>query len=720
VKTLDIEEIYSNWNLVKDGKKGAKSRDAFANINRIVKETYNDYSSYRSERASIIEKNIYFYQGEMHLKFDSVVKNYRIKPRTKYNEYIPRPVTNLIQPRVDTIASLFSRKKPQGKVLENSSKREDINKARMGDWLLDAKWEIDNETINSLDMILMALLAGTTYRKDGWDNSSVRSILLEKGKKKVQMGDTYVDIFSPLEIIADYNNGNRDIDKGDFIMQTGISTVEKLKREFDIKEKGYTGLAKNIKKDPDVNYTLSILNRLKTTTQNQGEDVQMDNACLKTETYIRPIKDYEKGLLIYTCGDEVAYIDECKYTNPDGTNWNPYSEFQWSKSPFSHLGLSLVEMLTSLNERYNAIDALIILNRRLNVSPQWVYKIGSLIAGQQFSGAPSLKIGYKGNTPPERLRGMPLDSSVWKEKEDIKQRMTEIAGDNEVLSGVQPSGVNTASQMNMLLEQSYGKFNPKTQRWEKMWEKAQTKKLNNMQKFVKEKRPEIISQIQHTNPKVPRTVIEDFFTDDGIAIGDNLQVRIETGSSLPRSDAYIKEMYKELAAGGLLGNLDPAINPVGNREFLKKMNIDKFPTQENKQQGRAEWENDAMRQGKFNEVELFPIDNASLHYVIHISEILEPEFFENNEEDVIMAFIEHTLKHYVMLAPEEKQMLQINPSMDFQLMMIAQGLEIVDPYQQMQQQMMQPAPQPVLGQGPIQDIGNMPAQGMPLNTPGGF
>lgn len=729
MKSIDIEEIYSHWDTVKSGGKSKKTLDAYSAINNILRDVYNDYSPYRDEASKTIEQAIHFYKGNMHLEYDEVVKNYRVRPVTKFNDWIPRPTTNLIQPRVDTIASLFTRRKPQAKVLANSTKREDINKAKFSDWLLDAKWEIDKEFLIALDMIYMALIAGTVYRKDGWNASSIRSLVLE-GKKKVPIGDTYVDLFSPLEIICDYNNGNRDMDKGDFVIETGLVSIDKIKRDYNLKEQGYTGLAKNIQKDPDVNYSLNILNRLKTSNDSHTSDIDNENSAVRMEGYIAPIKDYEKGLMIVSAGSEIVYIDECKYTNQDGTNWHPYTDFQWIKDPFSHLGQGLVEQLISLNERYNAIDALIILNRRLNVAPQWIYKIGSMMANQKFNGAPGAAYGYKGDIPPQRMAGMPLDVSVWKEKEDIKLRMTEISGDNEVLSGQRPEGVTTASQMNMLLEQSYGKFNPKTGRWETIWERCQGKKLNNMRKFYKEVREDVAQRIQASNPKVPRTVIEDFFTDDGLAIGDNLQVRVETGSSLPRSDAVIQETYKEMAKGGMFGSLDPMMNPIGNKEFLRKMNIDKFPNQTNPQVERALWENDAMRQGRNDEVEVFPTDSPTLHYQVHVNEILEEEFFENNEVEVIMEFIQHTLKHYVMLSPPEKQSLQINPSMDFQLMTMAQGMGIVDPLQAMQAQqaaMMQqmqpplgpglpsPQPGPVLGQ-PMPQPSNMPANvGMPSN-----
>jgi hypothetical protein len=719
LKTIDIEEIYHHWEKVKDGSKSSKTLDAYRNISRIIKETYHDYSSYRDERARIIEKNLFFYKGEMHLDYDVIVKNYRIKPVTPYNKYIPRPTTNLIQPRVDTIASLFSRNKPKATVRENSNTREDINKARMGEWLLDAKWEIDNETINALDMIMMGLLCGTCYRKDGWSNDTISNLLVNG--KRIDKGDTFVDLFSPLEVIADYNNGNRNIDRGDFIMEFGLSTVDKIKRAYDLKEKGYTGLAKNIQKDPDTNYTLSVLNRLKTTASNEGggDDLSSEDAALRIETYIHPIKKHEKGLMIVTGGDEVVYIDECKYTLNDGTNWNPYSEFQWTKDPLSHLGLSIVEQITALNERYNTIDALIILNRRLNVAPQWVYKIGSLIANQQFTGAPGASYGYKGDTPPQRMPGLPLDGSVWKEKEDIKQRMTEIAGDNEVLSGERPQGVTTASQMNMLLNQSYGKFNPKTQRWEKCWEKAMTKKLNNMKKFMKESRPEIVSEIQIKNPKMPKAVIEDFFTDDGIAIGDNLQVRVEVGSTLPRSEAYEQEKYKEMAQAGMFGPLDPNINPLGNKEYLRKMGIENFPHQTNPQLDRAQNENDQLRQRKYDEVEVFPIDSPILHYQIHMNEFLElmsNDFFGEEEADIFAEYLKHILEHFIMLNPQEKQSIGINESMNMQLTMIANSLGLINPLDQLMPMQQPFGGPPVLGQEP--QLGNMPGgEGLPLTNP---
>ena len=157
------------------------------------------------------------------------------------------------------------------------------------------------------------------------------------------------------------------------------------------------------------------------------------------------------------------YVGPCPEYNPmspDDT-WHPYTECIYTKAPLRRHGISLLENIVPLQRRLNSLDSLIILSRMTNASPQWLDPIGSGIPEGYHSGRPGQvykyrPVGANGHAP-QRLPGMDLPPGVYEERKNTIVEMHQIASDNEVMSGNQPSGVSAATALNILLEQSFSK-----------------------------------------------------------------------------------------------------------------------------------------------------------------------------------------------------------------------------------------------------------------------
>ena len=679
MKYLDITYIYDKYEQIEKADETDKKL-LLGDIAREINDAYRSQKTYIDSMARIWDENIHFVEGNQHLYFNEVTNRFEKQDTNKFNKYIPRPVTNYIMPIKQTMVSILTKNKPQASVMENSDTAVDINKAKLSDILLDAKWEMDNEGEKMAIVSDMAVQIGTVYRKDYWDTTGFASVEGAEGKK-IPMGETAVSVLSPFEVIPDTQNAIRDIDDGNFVLEATVHPVQYVKDTYDSEGEGYTGLAKEVCEDKNISMTLQYLQRLKSSTGQEVADDngQLDNHVVKIEAYIRPTRKYKKGLMIIVAGEKVLYLDKCKYTYDNGENWHPYTMFRYQRHPFRHHGMSLVEHLVPVQKRINAIDALIILNRMTNASPQWKVPIGCLTPGFYISGQPNLMIPYKpgiGNGP-EKIPGAALDSSVYRERSEAVTNLHMIAGDNEVLQGQKPAGVNTASGLNILLEQSFSKFSPLIQDWERFIEKCQTKKLNLCRKFYKEPRNDLVRRMKAINKENTRVMIDDYFT--GKTLGDNIQVRVEAGSSLPRSKVVEQSKLQELAGLGVFGQLDPLTNPIGNREFLRKFGITDFPTVSSKDTDRAKWENDCMRQKKFDEVEVRPTDNPVIHFSVVLEEYNKAEFSKVNPPEVVQAFIMHGLEHFLMMEETQYQMASLNKRQVEKLMEMAQMVGMIPP-----------------------------------------
>jgi hypothetical protein len=230
---------------------------------------------------------------------------------------------------------------------------------------------------------------------------------------------------------------------------------------------------------------------------------------------------------------------------------------------------------------------------------------------------------------------------VYKEREKAVEELYRVSMNNEVLSGLRPQGVNTAFAMNLLLEQSNAVFNPVTQDWEKFIEKGQLKKINVIRTGYMEPRSDFIQRMKSVNKSNTEAQINDFFT--GKDLGDNVDIRVEPNSSVPRLKALEQQTLMQLAGSGVLGPIDPMQNPAGNAELLRKFGIVNFPTTTDADYDRAKWENDMMRQKQ--DVAVIEADIHPLHIQVIDEEMKKPEFFTRNDEEAVNRYMMHRQEH---------------------------------------------------------------------------
>jgi len=599
-------------------------------LGRMIDDVYyGSYQAYFERLGFIWEECIRFYEGDQHIYYNEITRRYEVIPQTKYNKYIPRPTTNLILPIVQTVTAILTRHKPTAFISPNSTDSRDINAAKLAERILDAKWELDEEQIKLIKAAKILLLTGTVFRKDYWDinKGGVKQVELDGEIYNVNVGDNAVEIIDPFRMMVDLQDQS-------WYIETQVKPLYWIKQQFGKVGDGYTGLAEKVMEDRNLSLMMSLWNRLRSSTS-QGltaEAVPLRGCAIVKECYIRPTPKYPKGLLIISAGGKVLYINESPYYDPKvEDSWHPYTVCKWEEVPFRYHGLSLVENLVPLQKRLNSIDSLIILNRMQMVSPQWLVPSGCGVPEGYLNGAPGLCIPYNpvgaNGARPEKLPGIGLPPDVYREREDTIVRMHNIAGDNEILQGINPPGVSTATGLSMLLEQSFSKFAPFVQQWEKFIEKGQQKKLLLIARKYREPRPAFIALLKSMNRDNLDIEITDFV---GADLRDNINVRIEAGSSLPRSKIMEQQTYREMAQMGLFGPLDPMSNPFGNQQFLEKFGIEPIATNINADVKRARWIISVLTSiNKGEDVEwppILPFDDLNIHLQVLTDAMKAPNF----------------------------------------------------------------------------------------------
>jgi len=394
----------------------------------------------------------------------------------------------------------------------------------------------------------------------------------------------------------------------DWIMEYSIQKIDWIKQQYGKIGDGYTGLAEQVTEEKDLSTILQLEYRLRTLTGRRSGGhyatgsagyVDVKNSAVLKEYYGKPTREFPRGRMIVVANGKTIFAGDSPYYDENvEDSWHPYVEWRFEIVPGRCWGKSHVDELIPINRRINAIDALIILNRRTMAIPQWLLPEGCGIANGYINGRPGLNINYRpvgaNGAKPEKVQPSQLPQQIFDERVQAVEDIKRIGMTQDVLEGSNPQGVKTAYQLEQLLENALASLGAVFQRWEKSFEREETKKLLLISKRYKEPRVDLGKKLKALNKDITDIDIEMFLGSD---LRDNVSVRVESGSSIPRSHAGENAVLREMVQNGIL---DVAGNAVNKRELFDKMGIKGFDYQSSPDIKRAQWENSIIEAGDMN------------------------------------------------------------------------------------------------------------------------
>ena len=613
-------------------------------------------------RAYVWDEAIRFVDGDQHIEYNVSTNRFQQVSITRNNDYIPRPITNFILPTVRTVISQLTKQKPEAIVRPNSNDPRDVAAGKVADLILDVKYEELREEEKQQEKCSWGVCCGTVFKKVFWNESTnkvlripkveniKRNALGEDGSNipeldnfgnqmtdstgnpiyqqeeveqpvldelgnpvndEIQIGDVDTAVIPPFNIAMPLQT--RSPLELTWIMEYSIQTVDWIKEQYDQDGDGYTGEAKELTEEKDLNTVLQIEYRLRTlvgrrsgghySTGSSGY-IDIKNSAVLKEFYSKPNKDYPKGRMVVVANSRTLYAgDNPYYVEGHDDSWNPYVEWRFDIIPGRAWGKSLVDELIPINRRINSIDALIILNRKTMAIPQWLIPNGCGVPNGYINGRPGLNILYNpvgaNGAKPEKVQPSPLPQQIYDERSQAVDDLKALGMTNQVLEGENPTGVKTAYQLEQLQENALANFGSTFQRWEKSFEREQTKILLLISQRYKEPRPEFGKKLRAINKDITDIELEMFLGED---LRDNVNVRVENGSSIPRSRAGENAVLREAIQNQLL-NLD---NPVSKNEIYARLGLKGIDYEKSPDIKRAQWENSIIEQGDINNLVVTP------------------------------------------------------------------------------------------------------------------
>lgn len=609
------------------------------------------------------------------------------------NDYIPRPVTNYMFDAYQTLKSYLLQHRPRSTVRANTQTYKDKTGAKLAELVLDCNWERLGEETNYEHAAGVAIAYGTVFKKDFWDTSSLMTVKLpvlapqpkidmatgqptgevelveqrdEQGQvvtEDVQLGDVNTAVVEPFRMAVDPLCVS--LHEARWLMEYEITPLDVLRQRYDRKEEGYTGKAKKVKADTNLNEIMRRFYELRTSsgvhisaagtpgTGTGGSNAMVDNAAVVKHYYERPSEKHQNGRYIVCAGKDVLYVGEPDEYGTEQDNWHPYSEMRWEVLPGRFWGRSPFDDANELQKRINSIDACIILTRKTMALPQRLIPKGAGIKKGEWTGRPGQNIDYRpvDGRGPETVSGAGVDSQVLQERAEALQSFKDITGAVDVLKGDRPPGVTAASAIELLYETSTGKLRPVLDRWKHFIESSQKKQLSLISKKYQEPREDFIRLMKRKNKDFTAEALSGFIGSD---MYDNGNVVIEAGSNLPKLESVRKAELMQAAQMGVLG----LESPENRIKFLEELGLANYGVEVGPDVKRAEWENsiiDEVTANAPNKAQVLPIDKHEVHVMVHENRMKEPSFMDLPIE-AQQAYFQHLQEHNEGIAQAKAQM----------------------------------------------------------------
>lgn len=674
------------------------SNDDLDQLAQSIEGFYKKDTTAKTQLSYHWERNSLMIDGKQWLVFSSGSTNGGLWTRletTKGNDYIPRPTTNYMFDCYQTLKSYLIKTKPKSTVYPNSDLYADKTAAKIADLCLEANWARLKEDENYEYAAACLVMYGTVFKKSYWDTTEVVMSKVPRMVQQPQMdpttgqvtgiqevqatdpmtgdplfdeiplGDVNTEVVEPFRIAIDPNAN--DIHKIRWVMEYSVqplSWIQEVYSKDPEQDPGYTGRADEVKEETALQGGLKRMYQLKQSSgvkthgvgssiNSSGSDEHIINSAVVKEYYERPSRQYPNGRMVVVANGICLYAGDSPYIGPELGDWHPYSECRWEIVPGRFWGKSPLDAASEIQKQINAIDSVIVLNRKTMAIPQKLIPISAGIPHGMWTGRPGQEIYFRdvgGGQPPQIIQAHGVDGTVFQERAQRVEDMKTITGAIDILKGDRPDGITAASAIEMLYEVGMGKLFPVLGRNKRFVESDQKKQLRIISKYYKEPRPDFIRLLQQKNKELSAESISNFIGTDLL---DNCNVVVEAGSNVTKLQAAKKQELREAAQSGVLNLADPR----NRSEYMQQMGITGFDSDIGPDQKRAELENSQLDNLQ-NMPNKSPIvlqwDNDEIHIQVHEKRMKEASWMELPPATQ-QAYMKHWMDH--QQAAQHKQML---------------------------------------------------------------
>jgi len=473
--------------------------------------------------------------------------------------WVTRLVVNRIRPAVRTEHSKLTSQKPTANIVPASSDDKDYFAAQAGEQFWESIYRAKKLRKVFSRAAWWTCITGTGIVKAWWDPNEI-------DKYNNIKGDMCYSSVTPFHfLVPDLREEELEDQPYAFHIQT---------RDIDWVNMRYPEL-KGVK--PDTDSVTDILDdaiiNIKPDNSNKRQRTVMVKEC-----WIKPgnLPQLPDGGVITLIGDKIAQFWQ---------GW-PYDHYCYPFAKIDHIptgrfySQSSVVDLRPLQKELNRTRSQIVEAKNQMAKPRLLAYRGSIDPSKITTQPGQIILVVPGFDMPQPLPMPPLPSYVGEEIERLVVDFNDISGQHEVTKGQAPPGVTAATAISYLQEQDESMLSQTYASLEDAIEKVGVMTLGYVKQYWTIPRMVKVSGIDGSF---------DSMIFSSATIGDNTDIRIEAGSSLPTSKAAKMAFIMDLMKMGF-------IPPQQGLEVMDMGGLNKITEQIQKDNKQAQRENLKMSQ----------------------------------------------------------------------------------------------------------------------------
>jgi hypothetical protein len=527
-------------------------------------------------------RNVLFYIGQQWITYEESFRRWR---RRNMPVWVPLPVTNRLASTVNVIRSAVAQVHPAFEARPTMDNERSVLTANAADKYLEIIMQESGFRAARRRMASWLVLTGNAFLATEFDTSKETGTVFVPGEVCASCGfemkpteipqnltcpecgstdlqdapDLGVELpqgrivtraVSPFEVYVD--NHIQELED-----QPAILLVEVMNQE--VVRRLYPKSGAEAKPDTDREigrYYLDSLAYMTATGFGSGSPAQRSSESGESggvtvyKLHVKTAEHYPDGIFIAWTGD--GHVLEAIEPYPHrflktGKTFYPLVHLRYDDVPARFWAKTPVDDLIPKQRQRNEMESLFqtIIMRCAN--PIWLIPQG--VQHTPISGDPAIQVRYSGagGAKPERLQGLDAPASVPKFIEMIDQDFEEIANTFAVLKGKSPGSVRAASAIQMLIERGFGRYGSVFDNLEEGYEKWAVQALELWRQKA------VFPRVQAVATVTGGWQFLEFLGSD---LGE-IDIRVEAGSTRPKSQAGRQMMLNQVMTWGLLNPNDP-------------------------------------------------------------------------------------------------------------------------------------------------------------------
>ena len=531
------------------------SPEGFASSDKLVKMVDElERKRYIMERQWKL--NLAFYKGKQYVFYNRKSRRIESLPTDEGDKprYRVRLVANQILPHSHSLLARLTKTKPTFFATPAQSSFEAMKATEVAESLLDFWWDHFHLASKREEAMLWAIICGNGFWKISWNDKVGSSIKLmvdpdgqpvvnpvlehffkvhleqqgidsKEFEREVFEGEIQVDVMAPFDVLLD--------DAAQVFEDCKFAVCIHPMSPDDIFSRYNVRLSANaVNRYPD---------EMLPGVFGSAEAKTVDNVRVVYYGYFLPGGKYPQGRFVVFVKNPNIVLYESEWPYP--FKKLPLVKFPGVRIPGQLWDTSVVENAIPLQKELNRTLSQMIEYKNLTLKPQMLAPVGSL--RQRMTDEPGAIFEYNpvAGKVPESIPIPSMPSYVFEHLRDLGDRLKDTFGLSEVLQGGVPPNVEAGIAIDLLQEAATDRLAPQILMMEKSLEYAGNVMLELAQQYYQEPRIVMISGAG-SKPKVER------FESADIMAG--VQVKVETGSGLPRTRAGKQARVMQMLSMGII------------------------------------------------------------------------------------------------------------------------------------------------------------------------